>query len=79
MFGAIAASGDKANASKPKRADRRRTIARFTTAILRAEGSHVFISRDGLGYRKALDKFLAQAKRGKTFDAERVLVDERSS
>jgi hypothetical protein len=67
VFGAIAASGDKANASKPKRADRRRTIARFTTAILRAEGSHVFISRDGLGYRKAFDKFLAQTY-GKTFD-----------
>jgi len=67
VFGAIPASGDKANASKPKRADRRRTIARFTTAILRAEGSHVFISRDGLGYRKAFDKFLAQTY-GKTFD-----------
>jgi len=67
VFGAIAVSGDKANASKPKRADRRRTIARFTTAILRAEGSHVFISRDGLGYRKAFDKFLAQTY-GKTFD-----------
>ena len=67
VFGAIAASGDKLSTSKPKRADRRRTIARFTTAILRAEGSHVFISRDGLGYRKAFDKFLAQTY-GKTFD-----------
>ena len=69
VFGAVKApAGDKDLAViKPKRADRRRTIARFTTAILRAEGSHVFISRDGLGYRKAFDKFLAQTY-GKTFD-----------
>jgi hypothetical protein len=40
-------------AKNPKRADRRRTIARFTTAILRAGGSNAFIARDGLGYRKA--------------------------
>lgn len=66
VFGAIPTAMN----NKPKRADRRRTIARFTTAILRArEGSHVYISRDGLGYRKAFDKFLVQTY-GKTFDVD---------
>ena len=51
---------------KPKRADRRRTIARFTTAILRAGGSNAFIARDGLGYRKAFDRFLVETY-GDTF------------
>ena len=50
----------------PKRADRRRTIARFTTAILRAGGSNAFIARDGLGYRKAFDRFLVETY-GETF------------
>eukprot|EP00227_Mantoniella_beaufortii_P021342 CAMPEP_0197584568 /NCGR_PEP_ID=MMETSP1326-20131121/7142_1 /TAXON_ID=1155430 /ORGANISM="Genus nov. species nov., Strain RCC2288" /LENGTH=413 /DNA_ID=CAMNT_0043148955 /DNA_START=277 /DNA_END=1515 /DNA_ORIENTATION=+ len=53
-------------AKNPKRADRRRTIARFTTAILRAGGSNAFIARDGLGYRKAFDRFLVETY-GDTF------------
>ena len=47
----LAAKVEKPKAKNPKRADRRRTIARFTTAILRAGGSNAFIARDGLGYR----------------------------
>ena len=61
------ASGTKPVKTKnPKRADRRRTIARFTTAILRAGGSNAFIARDGLGYRKAFDRFLVETY-GETF------------
>jgi hypothetical protein len=56
----------KAKTKNPKRADRRRTIARFTTAILRAGGSNAFIARDGLGYRKAFDRFLVETY-GETF------------
>ena len=57
---------DKPKSKNPKRADRRRTIARFTTAILRAGGSNAFIARDGLGYRKAFDRFLVETY-GDTF------------
>ena len=56
----------KPKTKNPKRADRRRTIARFTTAILRAGGSNAFIARDGLGYRKAFDRFLVETY-GETF------------
>ena len=63
---APAAKADKPKAKNPKRADRRRTIARFTTAILRAGGSNAFIARDGLGYRKAFDRFLVETY-GDTF------------
>jgi len=56
----------KPKPKNPKRADRRRTIARFTTAILRAGGSNAFIARDGLGYRKAFDRFLVETY-GDTF------------
>jgi len=59
-------SKEKPKAKNPKRADRRRTIARFTTAILRAGGSNAFIARDGLGYRKAFDRFLVETY-GETF------------
>jgi len=51
----------------PKRADRRRAIARFTTAIIRAAGHPSFISREGVGYRKAFDRFLVDTY-GKTFE-----------
>jgi len=50
----------------PKRADRRRAIARFTTAIIRAAGHQSFISREGVGYRKAFDRFLLETY-GQTF------------
>ena len=50
----------------PKRADRRRAIARFTTAIIRAAGHQSFISREGVGYRKAFDRFLVETY-GDTF------------
>jgi len=50
----------------PKRADRRRAIARFTTAIIRAAGHQSFISREGVGYRKAFDRFLLETY-GETF------------
>lgn len=50
----------------PKRADRRRAIARFTTAIIRAAGQQSFISREGVGYRKAFDRFLLETY-GETF------------
>ena len=50
----------------PKRADRRRAIARFTTAIIRAAGHQSFISREGVGYRKAFDRFLLETY-GDTF------------
>lgn len=63
---APAAAGPAKKAKNPKRADRRRTIARFTTAILRAGGSNAFIARDGLGYRKAFDRFLVETY-GSTF------------
>ena len=62
----LAVKVDKPKAKNPKRADRRRTIARFTTAILRAGGSNAFIARDGLGYRKAFDRFLVETY-GDTF------------
>jgi len=51
----------------PKRADRRRAIARFTTAIIRAAGHASFISREGVGYRKAFDRFLVETY-GETFE-----------
>ena len=51
----------------PKRADRRRAIARFTTAIIRAAGHASFISREGVGYRKAFDRFLVETY-GRTFE-----------
>ena len=60
------ATAPKPKPKNPKRADRRRTIARFTTAILRAGGSNAFIARDGLGYRKAFDRFLVETY-GDTF------------
>ena len=50
----------------PKRADRRRAIARFTTAIIRAAGQQSFISREGVGYRRAFDRFLLETY-GDTF------------
>ena len=50
----------------PKRADRRRAIARFTTALIRAAGHQSFISREGVGYRKAFDRFLLETY-GQTF------------
>ena len=59
-------AGKPPKTKNPKRADRRRTIARFTTAILRAGGSNAFIARDGLGYRKAFDRFLVETY-GETF------------